>query len=196
MVRTIDYKDKSGKDLLKEQLGTVAGYTEITSIDGRIKTEKLFSGLILQYVSYHKDGNETIEAILAQFPEDITINILSLDQELGDYTMFQEANYQNGKLWFRGRILKDKMNRAIYFDALDLMEGTSIPGTVSKCFYFTEDTYFTFDYDHNDALKGMDSTYAVNAGCWSPYDLEDLGGFSWSQVGNYYRNAFPVIPRG
>lgn len=194
MVRTIEYKDESGKDLLREQLGTVARYMELSRIDGRIKMEKLFSGPALQYVSYHKDEEESVAAILALFPEDITINILSLDRELGDYTMFHEANYYNRKLCMRGRILKDKMDRAIYFDGLDLMDGMPIPGTVSKCFYFTEEAYFTFDYDAVGALKGMDSTYTPNAGCWYAYELEDLGGFSWSQVGDYYRNAFPVIP--
>lgn len=195
MIRTIEYKDMSGKDLDQEQLCSIDDYTEITRIGGRVKMEKLFSGPTLQYVSYHKDCNETVAAILARFPDDITINILSLDQEFGDYTMFHEANYKNGKLSCRGRILKDKMDRAIFFDSLDLMEGTSVPGTVSKCFYFTDDAYFTFDYYHNDALKSMDSTYAVNAGHWRPDELEDLNGFSWNQVGSYYKNAFPVIPR-
>lgn len=87
------------------------------------------------------------------------------------------------------------MDRAIYYDGLDLINGSSIPGTVSKCFYFTDDAYFTFDYNTGDVLKCMDSTYAVNAGHWRPDELEGLNGFSWDQVGLYYQNAFPVVPR-
>lgn len=33
-----------------------------------------------------------------------------------------------------------------------------------------------------------------NCGDWRASELDNLGGFSWAEVGDYYRNAEPVLP--
>ncbi len=194
MITTIEYKNIFGKGITKQQLLVTDDYIEIVKVDGNVKIEKSFVKGKLGHVTYHREINEIIQDINAKFPNDITINIRTLNQNYGNYKMIDEENYFNGELSYVGQILKDNNDREIFFQSLDKTNKSPIPGTISKCYYFNDDEYYTFDYNIDGSINEMNSTYHMNRGSWYHFDLNDLNGFNWSEVGNYYLNAYPIIP--
>lgn len=194
MTTTFEYQNKFGKSISKEQFSVADDYIEIVKVDGNVKIEKSFVKEKLEHVTYYREINKIIQDINAQFPKDITINIRTLNHNYGNYKMIDEENYLNGQLSCVGQILKDNNDREIFFQGLDKTNRSPIPGTISKCYYFNDDEYYTFDYNIDGSIKEMDSTYHMNSGSWYHFELGDLNGFNWSEVGSYYQNACPIIP--
>lgn len=129
MATRIEYKNKNGESITKEEALIIGDYIEITKEGNLSKIEKEIASGNLTYVTFFKI-NESIPEILAMFPNDITIKIMSLEQSFGSYQMIKEQNYFNGNLAFMGQILENSIGRQIFFQALSITNGNPIPGTV------------------------------------------------------------------
>lgn len=190
-----EYYNKYGSEISFQQLQDIKEYIEIIKNNNLIKEEKIFKGNNLEFVSYHKENTEQLADILSKYPNNITVNIKTHFETYGIYKMVYESNYFNQILSYKGRYLMNTDGNIILFQDLDINTDNPIPGTTTKYFYYGKEEYYTFEYDETGQLINMNSNYHKNAGCWNPDDLNDLDGFSWAQVGNYYQNADPVVPQ-
>lgn len=194
MATTIEYKNEFGNEVTQNQLALLKDYIKIEKINDSLKSEELYVDGIISRVDYQKSQNETISEILSKYSTEVAIHITTHFESFGIYQMGYIESYMNNNILSKSRFLKNEEDEIILSQDIDKVNNTPIPNTIKKYFSFTEDEYYLFHYKDDGTLREMNSTRTINYGVWRPSDLNDLNGFSWSEVGNYYQNANPIIP--
>lgn len=194
MATTIEYKNEFGNEVTQNQLPLLKDYTKIEKIDDSLKSEELYVDGIISRVDYQKSQNETISEILSKYAPETAVHITTHFENFGIYKMGYIESYMNNNILSKSRFLKNGENKIILSQDIDKITNTPIPNTIKKYFSFTEDEYYLFDYKDDGTLREMNSTRGINYGVWISSDLNNLNGFSWSEVGNYYQTSQPVIP--
>ncbi|GEM_PF-1214010 len=194
MAITIEYKNEFGNEVTLQQLPLLNDYIRIEKINGIVKCEELYSDGSIIRVDYQKSNEENIPDILLKYSSDTVIHITTHFENFGLYQMGYTESYLHSSLLSKGRFLKNEESNIVLSQDINIVTNVPMLNTIKKYFNFSEDEYYVFEYKEDGTLRGMNSTREMNLGIWKPLDLNDLNGFNWSEVGNYYLNAYPIIP--
>jgi len=189
MSTEIKYKNNFGKEITFNQMQQSQVYTKHYNIDGKVKIVERIEEGVLESVNYYLDSNETINFILPNY-SNVKIVVFVKTEVLVNCIKEDNYIYENGFL--TGRSIEIfKYGFRICFRSLDLQEQ---PIRTTKYFYENGEEKYDFEYK-NDGTCFMiyknnefgEDILAANIG-------QPGVSFSWDEVGDYYKNADPIIP--
>ncbi|MBB5332899.1 hypothetical protein [Chryseobacterium koreense] len=189
MSTNIIYKNNYGIEIPINQALQLEEYSKYISIDNKLKKIEAFENGIVNILNYYLDINEDSASVLSQYINIETV-VLIKSEQLFNCIKEEGYTYEGGQLTGRTvSIIKD--NQTICFRLLNLQEQ---PLRTTKYFYENGEEKYDFEYNEDGT-------------CFMIYKNNEFGedilaanigqpgvNFSWDEVGDYYKNANPIIP--
>lgn len=189
----ISYLDQFDKPVTETEATLLDRYIKVLTIDGRVRNKEHYSERGMLYIEYYLSENEIAEDVISKYSS-IDLDTVEVIGHTGSYKVVLHKSYVNGNFKSATKIVENAEGNEICAYLFDESNETVVQGSITNYYFHNNEMYYAFSYYKDGSLRDMDSFNPDNMGVWRRSELDKLGGFSWEEVGSYYKTAEPFIP--